>query len=230
MRKIGDRMNYRASVFLILLLGVGLLAAILPANGWNVKSTGKYTVPTVQANHTTEGGNVTNMDLSQNATTTKWAGYWGNVSGNIFLGQATSVFYKWKWAPANGGVVCAVAAPSGFNWATVQSVVAAVIDTIWNFGTATDNAANTLTQSSCNVKIGDTTVSSVGNTTGVGGFQTCAVADSAAPAAKSDLAFCVNISAAGNLFNGQTGNYELLVPTNRTVGTTETYYFWMEMR
>ncbi|MEM3364589.1 MAG: hypothetical protein QXS93_03725 [Candidatus Micrarchaeia archaeon] len=215
---------------LILMLGIGLLAAIQPANGWNVISTGRYATPTVQANHTTQGGNVTNMDLSQNRSTTKWAGYWGNVSGIIFLSPATAVFYKWVWAPANGGVVCAVAAPSGFDWSGVQSVVASAIDTIWNFGTATDNAANTLTQATCNVNIGGTSVTSIGNRTGVGGFETCAVADNAAPAAKSDLAFCVNVSGAGNLFNGQTGNYELLVPTNKTIGATETYYFWMEMR
>ena len=32
---------------------------------------------------TTEGGNVTPVNLSAYQVTTKWAGFWGNVSGDI---------------------------------------------------------------------------------------------------------------------------------------------------
>lgn len=221
----------RMYMALALVMVLGLVAAITPVESWDVISSSRY-AGTVQANHTTQGGNVTNIDLSSNVSTQKWAGYWGDVSGRIILSPATyAVFYQWAWTPANGGAVCAVPAASGFDWGTVQSVVASAIDTVWGFGTATDNAANTLTSSSCSVDVAGTSVTnSAGNLTGVGGFETCAVADDAAPAAKSDFAFCVNVTSAGNLFNGGVGNYELLVPTDDAYGATETYYFWIEMQ
>jgi len=213
-------------VFAILVMG--LVFAIQPAENWTVLGTGKYT-PTKNANVTTEGGNVTNVDFASNISTEKWAGFWGNVSGAVVLTPGSSMFYTWTWDSSNGGEVCAVAASSGFDWASVQQTAAAAVDGIWNFGSAIDNATNTLT-SSCAVTVAGTPVSgSAGNYTGVGGFETCVVADDVAPADKSDLAFCVNITQNGNLFNGQPGDYELLTATNETAGQYETYYFWLEL-
>jgi len=202
--------------------------AIQPASSWNLISSSKYN-QTVQANHTTEGGNVTNLDLGGNVSTERWAGYWGNVTGEIILSPATSIFYRWPWDSSLGGEVCAVAAASGFDWSGVQAVTAAAVNTVWNFGAATDNASNTFTSAACSLDVAGASVTTVGNLTGVGGFETCAVADVGAPAGKDDLAFCTNVSYGGSLFNGQDGDYELLVPTNETAGTFETYYFWIEL-
>jgi len=217
---------------LLALLLVGSLAfAIQPAEGWNVGSIGKYS-PTGNANVTTEGGNVTNLNLSGNISTEKWAGYWGNVTGRILLtpGPASQLFYSWAWDSSRGGEVCAIAASSGFDWSALQSTTAAYVDSIWGFGAATDNATNTYTANTCDLTIaGIAVTNTAGNTTGVGGFESCVVADQAAPAAKQDLAFCVKIDQNGNLFNGQTGDYELLAPTNMTAGAYETHYFWLEL-
>ena len=162
-------------------------------------------------------------------STEKWAGYWGNVSGNIVLSPGTAMFYTWAWSSSDGGEVCAVAAPSGFAWATVQTIAVATIDTIWGFDAFnTDSASNTLT-SACNVNVAGTAVTgSAGTTTGGGAFETCAVGDGD-DIAKQDVAFCVNITQGGALFNGLTGDYELMAATNETMGGVETHYFWMEM-
>ena len=171
------------------------------------------------------------MNLNSTISTTKWAGYWGNVSGALVLApnSSSAYFYSWAWNVSNGGVVCAVAAPYGFNWPSIASVTASAIDTTWAFGAASDNATNTLTSSSCALTVGGISVTgTAGNKTGVGGFTTCAV-DDGATTTKGDYAFCVNISAAGSLFNGGKGNYELIVPTNKSIAATETYSFWMEL-
>jgi len=215
----------------VILLGIiliGLVFAIQPAESWTVGGTGKYTQQ-FHANVTTEGGNVTNVDLSSNISTEKWAGYWGNISGEVVLSPGTNLFYTWAWTSANGGEVCAVAAQSGFSWSTVQATAAVAIDNIWGFS-GVDNAANTLNDASCNVFVaGNPIVGSTGSFTGVGGFETCAVADGAGPVAKSDIAFCANITQNGALFNGQPGDYELLAATNETAGGFETHYFWLEL-
>jgi len=214
-------------ILLGLLLVMGVSLAIQPAEGWNTGAIGKYT-PGANANVTTEGGNVTELNLTGNVSTEKWAGYWGNVSGNIVLSPGAAMFYTWAWTSADGGEVCAVAAPSGFAWATVQAVAAATIDTIWGFDTLnTDSASNTLT-SACNVDVAGTSVTSVGTTTGGGAFETCAVGDGGG-AAKGDVAFCVNITQGGALFNSLTGDYELMAATDEAAGSTETHYFWIEL-
>ncbi|MGB9719574.1 MAG: hypothetical protein ACPL06_03200 [Candidatus Anstonellales archaeon] len=221
----------KGKAFFVLLVFAGVLLAIQPAEQWVVGQTGKYT-QVASANYTTEGGNVTNINLTGNISTEKWAGFWGNVSGRIVLapGAGQPMFFTWAWNSTNGGEVCAIAGPSGFDWSGLQTVAASEIDTVWGFaGGDTDSAANTL-MSSCNVDVAGIPVSgSAGNFTGVGGFETCAVADQAIPAVKTDIAFCVNITQGGNLFNGLTGDYELLAPTNETAGQYETYYFWLEL-
>ncbi|MEW6748105.1 MAG: hypothetical protein AB1295_00145 [Candidatus Micrarchaeota archaeon] len=222
----------RKLVFMALLLSAGLVLAIGQAQTVTWLAEGKYD-PAAANSDVTEGGNVTNLDISGNVSTEKWAGYWGNVSAALMLSpndDNTAIFYSWAWTPVTGGEVCAVAASSGFSWAAVQNVSAAEVDTVWGFtGGDIDSAASTLGET-CAVTVAGTSVSgSAGETTGGSAFQSCAVADTATPAAKSDLAFCVNITAGGSLFNGQDGDYQLLVPTDETDGNTETYYFWVEL-
>ncbi len=214
-----------------ILLGIGLAFAITPAGNWTVLSTSYYT-STTNASVLTQGGNVTNLALSSNTTTTKWAGYWGNVTGGLLLAPSTGTytFYTWAWNASKGGEVCSVAAATGFNWVNVAATTVGAVDTMWGFTTTDpDSATNTLGQSNCAMTIGGVTVSTVGNYSGLGTFETCAI-DDGATAAKSDFAFCVNISTNGTLFNNQTGNYQLLMPTNNTVGATETDYFWLDLK
>lgn len=221
-------------VVLALLLSTGLVLAITEAQGITWIAEGKYD-PATAGGDTTEGGNVSNLDIAGNMSTDKWAGYWGNVSATMHLSPAddhTDIFYSWSWSPASGGEVCAVAASSGFNWASVAAVTTGNVDTVWGFtGADIDSAANTLGES-CAVTVASTSVSgSVGETTGGAQFQTCAVGDGGAYTAglKENLAFCVNITNGGTLFNGDDGDYQLLVPTNESVGGDETYYFWIEL-
>jgi len=227
--KKGDGMNNK--IFVLLLFAFAFAFAIQPAESWTVGQIGKYT-QVLNANVTTEGGNVTELNLSSNISTERWAGFWGNVSGQIVLApNTTAIFYTWTWNSSNGGEVCAVAASSGFNWASLSAVANTVIDSVWGFGAATDNATKTFNETCASITINNQTVSSTaGSLTGQRvDFKTCAIADSGSPTAKSDIAFCVPIKNAGNLFNGQTGDYELIAPTDAGPTATETYYFWLEL-
>lgn len=214
-------------VLLLSLMALGF--AIQEVQSLQAGTPGKYNV-TSWANYTTEGGNVTEINLTTNTSTEKWAGFWGQIIGNILLAPNTSAnFYVWTWSPASSGEVCAVAASSGFDWSGVTTISAATIDTIWGFGSATDNATNTFTTSTCDLNINSINVTNTATAdTGGAAFETCAVGDGG-NAAKSDVAFCVKIANDGGLFNNRSGDYELLVATDENVGATETYYFWMEL-
>lgn len=219
-------------ILFLLLFATAFAFAIQPAEEFAVGQIGRYT-STASANFTTEGGNVTELNLTGNVSTEKWAGFWGNVNGNIVLAPNNTAFlYVWNWTPTNGGEVCAVAASSGFDWTTLNAITnAATINTMWGFGAAADNATITFNETCTSIVINNQSVTNtIASLTGQkNDFRTCAIADSGSPSTKADVAFCVNIKDAGNLFNGQTGNYELIVPTNASLGATETYYFWLEL-
>jgi len=218
-------MKWIASILLTLAV-LGMAFAVAPASDWTAGTPGKY-VPSVTANVTTEGGNVTPLNLTSNVSTEKWAGFWGDVAGNLVLSDGTSSFFTWVWDPANGGEVCAIEAASGFDWSGVTTPTASDIDTIWGLvGTDTDSAANTLL-ASCNVDVAGSSVNGLGNDT-AGGFTTCAISDGD-DTLKEDYAFCTDISDGATLFNGLTGDYELMVPTDDALAATETVYFWLEL-
>lgn len=222
------------SMVLALLLFAGFAFAIQPAENWNLVVTGKFS-PAGAASHTTEGGNVTGGNLYSNVSTEKWAGYYGNVTGEIVLAQdtpATNIFYQWSWDPTHGGEVCAVAGTT-YDWLNRQVISNVTIDNIWGFDSMdTDSANNTFADSvaGCAMDIGGiVTLASAGVTTlGAGNFLTCAFDDGGA-ALPEDVAFCVEIQNAGGTFDGDTGDYQLLVATNETIAEFETYYFWVEL-
>jgi hypothetical protein len=211
---------------------MGLAFAIQPVQNWTVLSTGMYS-GTPAPGYVTQGGNVTNLNIASNISTTRWAGYWGNVAGNIVLSPATDIFYQWAWTSANGGKVCAIAAPAGFDWTQVQAAAGSDVDTVWGFGASTDNAVATLATPS-SITIGSIAVNPTDCTnTGGSGYTTCVVGDKATgtltAGEKGDLAFCTAIDSTGTPFNGGAADYELLAPTNQTISQTETHYFWLEL-
>ncbi len=218
----------RKLLFLLALLaGVGF--AIAPVTGWTAGATGKYSQAAAPA-VTTEGGNVSNINVSQSASTEKWAGFWGNITGGLYLApDTTNIFYQWTGFDITGSTLCAVAG-TGFDWGAVTATTGSSIDSVWGFvGTDADSGANTFTGSGSVQLAGSTITSAAADTGAAGGFVTVVIADTATPAAKADLAFCVSATVGGTLFNGQQGDYELMVATDEAPGATETYNFWLEL-
>ena len=213
-----------------LLLIAGLAFAIQPAEDWDLGATGKY-AQVLEVNYTTEGGNVTEINLTSNISTEKWAGFWGDVTGQLVLAPNNAdMFYTWAWDSTDGGEVCAVAAPSGFDWTNVALAAAGAIDTVWGFATGdTDSSANTVADT-CSIEVAGTAIPSTACTTNVeGGLESVVVQDGAPVlGVKDGLAFCVNITAGTSLW-AETVDYTLLVPTDEEAGTYETYHFWLEL-
>ena len=212
-----------------LLLILGFVLAIQPAESWTSGPQNKFTPANNQA-LTTEGGNVTELNISQDISTEKWAGLWGNLSGNILLSDGTSNFYIWTWSPSNGGVVCAQpSSTANFDWSAAAATTAGEVDAAFSFTTTdTDSATNTLTET-CSLTISGTSITGAPAVT-ASGFQTCSLEDTSTLPTKSDLAFCTSITTGTTLFNGGTGDYALMIPTTESAGSTETYVFWLELQ
>ena len=213
----------------VLIVLMGSAAAIAPATTtWISETRG---TEAAAGSDITEGGNITVLNLSVSEITDRWAGYLGNLSGNITLRNAAgTAMYLWTWDATQGGEVCSGTAAS-YTWSALAVTTAAEIDNAWSFGGASDNATNTFTDGGCT---GNITIAGIGpmattmaDTGGAGGFETCAVEDAGAPA-MDDLLFCSKVNGAGDTaYDGTTVQWELMVPV--TYGSSDTYYFYAEL-
>lgn len=221
----------------IVVLGVALLMAgvvlAISGAGVAVQNEVRWVPGASTGNDTTEGGNITALNLSANSLTDKWAAYFGNVTGQIILdddGTGNAV-YTWTVTSSPSGEVCA-SQDASFPFASAQVGAAADIDTVWVFGSAADNAANTFTTSTCDLVFTEATVTDTATAThqGASSFETCAI-DEGTAAVEDDFAFCAIINSAGTNYNGASANYEIMVPTTNATGIagSETYWFFVEL-
>jgi hypothetical protein len=183
-------------------------------------------------NVTTEGGNITGSNVYTEQLTDRWAAFYGNISGSIILTNRNGMnnVYSWGWTPANGGVVC-TSTNSSVTDLTLYPADGDDIDAAWSFApTESDSGRNTFNHTGCNMTIGITPIDNSGyvDTGQPGGFITCSLKDKIV-AAKPDMYFCTNIEQNGAFWNGQTGNFELMVPTAFGVNQYETYYFYVNL-
>ncbi len=220
----------KAIIFGVMLLTfVGLGFAIEDAESATVIKEGDYAIGTTSSD-ITEGGDVTALNLDGNDSTQKWAGYYGNVTGNLVLGFSnTSIMFAWSWSQADGGEVC-VSTDANFGWATISTATNSSLNTVWDFGAASDNATATYTTFE-NFEIAGTALSDVETATDLQSWET-GVLDDGSSAAENDFAFCVKIDTTGSAtaLDGSTADYQLMVPTTDTAAATETYYFFLELQ
>ncbi|MEM4166114.1 MAG: hypothetical protein QW255_02010 [Candidatus Bilamarchaeaceae archaeon] len=232
----GELMGYKKFLFVflgLLLLGSGLVMAISNATATRDADLARWGGETSAGSITTEGGNISQVNVSAGTLTDRWAGFFGPVDGYIYLTDAgnatTSYLFRWT-ASAPSGWIC-VSTNNNFPFASAEGTTAAAINSAWNFGSATDNATNTFTLSTCDItfynpsnSISDTaTADHAGSST----FETCAIVRTGGTG-ETDFAFCSAINQAGTNYAGVAADYELIVPT--TLGSeTETYYFYAEL-
>ena len=228
-------MNKMATVTPVMLVLVisGIMAmafAVTPATNWTSGTSGNY-VPANTSGFVAAGGNVTDVNIGTNMTTSKWAGIYGNISGSIVLARnSTVIFYTWTWTPLNGATVCATT--SNTFSAISGTATAGNVDAAWfnSYSTDADTAAKTMTQNCTiqNVTGMNITGSDAVSTTDVGaGTQTCAAKQNSGTA-KDSYVFCAPIIGAGFTFDGLLRNYALLLPT--TYASTDTYYFYLQLQ
>lgn len=229
-------MNSKYLIFgaVIVALFAGALMAIQGATTNNVATSGVNQVRWAGASassNATQGGNISIQNLTVISLTSRWAVYYGNVTGSIILSTSSGGSQIYEWNPATiAGTVCA-STGSANTFLSPANASAATLDTRWGFTGATDAAVNTQNKSNCSLILSTGTLTQIsswyhmGNST----FYTCAITTDGATL-KNNFAFCTNISSAGRYFGSAIAsntNYELMVPT--VAGAVETYYFYAEL-
>lgn len=226
-------MNWRYMALLgALLLCAGVFAYPTGAAVTSVENLTRWTDTATAGSFETEGGNISAINLSTTSLTDRWAAFFGNLSGMIYLtdavGGTSAYVYSWTAATAAGGSVCASNA-NDFDFTAAVAADAAFIaglNTFFSHGDAPDNAINTYT-TSCDITFVEGTITgSLGAPTGndaADTFESCVIRD-----AGMKGAVCTQVQAAGTNYLGNVAQYELMVPTNP--GTSlNTYYFYAEL-
>jgi hypothetical protein len=190
-----------------------------------------------QAGAAAAGGNITNASLYAMQQTWKWCGFYGDIYANLTLKDAANnTFYYWKVLNVSGAVIATQ--NSAPTWVNTQAtpLTGKEVDAVFFSGDtgSGDNATQTFNTTSwggtVHVAITSGTASAGVQTFGAGPWYTEAINISAANAVNSTTGFVGNINHGGTLFNGGTGDYQILVPArNPTLSFAWIYYFYVSL-
>ena len=219
------------------LLGIGFLllasGLVLAISGATTSQVGAQTRwgGNAAGNITTQGGNITAVNISSMVLTTKWADFFGNVTGNIVLGNGVANVYSWTYLTTTASRVCLSTNSSWITTSLPSTATGANIDTAWGFAAGdVDSGMNTYNGTACSLNLSGTTITNTGNVTlqGNSTFNDCVVSNGVISAGVTqNLAFCTNAQSAGKNYLNVPSNFEVMVPVNRT--STGTYYFYAEL-
>lgn len=197
---------------LMIILGLTSVYAITTPNGAGkvVGATGQYN-STSATSINAQGGNVTGVNLSSNASSTKWQAFYGNVSGNIILGSGNNVFYTFPTAQFNTVIATQNAS---INWTSLAASTSAEVDTAWGFNTAsnTDQATDFYNTTGTFAGVAGIPSAIINNGLRTGVMETVSNAT-----AKGHFAFVSNVNNTGAVgFGGNSYQYEMMVPVGPT--------------
>lgn len=178
-----------------------------------------------------DGGNVTYVDVSSNVVTGRWAGFFGNVSANLILSDASANnFYQWTIGSMDGAVVYAANA-SVSDWTTGNiGPLSNANAPAWVQGAVTDNFTQTFAATEAFTSSGYSGGSEIAAVPYVTTYNSSGVAGNLKTYALYATAESANIWAGkvvddADGFNGNSVDYQVLLPAQ----TGTTYSFYLEL-
>lgn len=191
------------------------------------------------------GGFITDLDFNVNQRTDKWQGYLGNLSGTIYLKDSsghTMISWSWSTNTTNAGEVYATTNGTIPSWHLLDDNYpdAGEIDTAFNLepsGDQSDNATKTFattTHTAFDVQgnsIEAAPTAKTNNDVPTAIWETVALAFKDSPTAAADFVFAGIARTDQTAYNGNTVDYQMIVPEDPTdeSGTTA-YYFYVELK
>ena len=186
-----------------------------------------------------QGGNVTEVDITAEVITSKWAGYYGNITGLIVLEDSSgNTFYNWSDASPTGEVF-ATRNPSTPTWGSIGCADAADIGTeatALGLSTGADNLTNTFCATCGNHSAFQ--VSSQPFTADLCTYRSNVYDNSGDQIINWDQIILddgnyplyttiINQDTTG--FDGRSWDFQLLVAENSSISTMTNYFFYIEI-
>lgn len=174
-----------------------------------------------------QGGNITPMNISGSAQTDAWQGFWGEITGQIILGDNDcNKMYNWSLANLSGEVY--LSQSNAVVWATITGEQDCTTDEALT-GTGSDRTNRTFVNSSLtNWDVGGVVINAacqtytfVNNASQNVSFEEIILDDT------TNIVYATKIYADTVGYDGVTHDYQIIVPDNTTSATT-TYYVYVE--
>jgi len=225
----------KSLIFFISSLTILLFAAAVygTPNGVSI-TTGPTTTAatTTPANVTAQGGNITEVNISVTVQTIAWQGFYGEVTGALTLDDsAGNTLINFSFVAANGGEVYA-SRDNAVAFASIAAQNTCTIDELLT-GTGSDRVNSTFTNNTnpsflvgdVNITANTACATNTFNSTGQATFfDEIILTDDGGTT--SIYATIMENNRVG--FDGNTHDYQLIVPDNRTTANT-VYFFYAEL-
>ena len=230
-------------IIFVFAFAMSLVAALPtgPSNDLTPLSSSRYSASSAKTADAI-AGNVTEINLNANAVTQTWQGYFGNITGNILLGDANNnTFYNWALANPQGEIYATRTATVP-AWANVRcsnvSEIASEDTTLGaNQSTDADSINNTfVSQVHDSIYVGSVSIgqdscysTNLYNASGAQAlyFEEILLSD----AASHGVIYTGLIDNDVLGFDNRTHDFQLMVGENGHDGNTATttYYFYLEL-
>jgi hypothetical protein len=214
-------------LLLYLLLMAGSTSAEIVVNTSIANGTKEtYDVPDGELSNQSQGGYITEINITQLHTQTQnWQGFYGNVTGNIYLkGNSGLSMFNWTVDLSNTYVYATTNA-TGNNYSGLVNATPSELDTVWGFGNITDNINGTYLASDDDPTFVGMSLTNTYNATTAEGFLDYVIQDVPASPIKANIIWAAKIYEDKANFKGTTSDFQLLVPSK----VQETYYFYLEI-
>lgn len=225
------KMNFKAVIFLFLIVLTLILASSLSfaqVSSTHLTSSGSDSITSVVTkNHTLSNGGLTNDNLSVSYSTDHWAAFYGNVSGNIILGDSSlDVFHSWVVTNFTDAVIYASTSPiSDWSSANIEPSTYSHQSKFF-FSGKNDNSTNTFNETETFTSPSLTKPNTFFSRTMQNGVEGNFKTYSLFAIAENDFIWAVKVREDDSSFiPGQSVDYQLLVPAQDSM----TYNFYMEL-
>ncbi|MBN1275842.1 hypothetical protein JXA12_06165 [Candidatus Woesearchaeota archaeon] len=222
-------MHKRLTLIMVSALALALTASIgAAADARNVTMTfgaNETQAALTQQILTANGGNITNMNVTQNIQTMKWQGYYGNVTNSLQLAGASGTFYEWT-TTGTGWIL--LANSSSVSWGSLLlagAAHAAEEDTFLGLSAGLDNVSSTLNETNgADITINGVTISAGATlalqTESNGGTKW----ETSLLRSGTNKIYAGTVNSGNQAYNGVSADYQLMVPVSST--GVRTYYLY----
>lgn len=179
-----------------------------------------------------QAGNVTQVDISGQSITTHWAGFFGNISGNITLKDSSGkTFYDWAGMGTPAGEVFA-STDGSVEWAGIDCATSdelSTIDTLLGIGADDEDGINQTYTSNTfpGFTVAGVSISGCNSTNAYsnGVLEETTYYQILLTDTSGDAVYTTLINDSATSFMGSGADFQLLVGETDTVGTTAMYFY-----
>ena len=214
-------------ILVVSLFLAGVLFAVSGANLGTAAPTRWNALVTAQS-ITTQGGNLTSVNVNTTQLTSKWAEFSGNLTGVTVLGNTTNYVYAWTNSLSTGSVCVSTNSSINVFTGLGNATNTSQIDTAFSTSGSPDSANSTF---NVGCPVATPLINSINFTgftaakaQGSSSFWTCA-ANLTGNTTQGAYVFCTGYNSTGKNYLGTGANYEVIAPS----GNPTTYYFYAQL-